>query len=54
VAPILKIRDQISTEFGNDPSRYLSYLMEYQKQFANRLVSYADGDTEKAEGEPSA
>lgn len=54
MAPILKVRDQISTEFGNDPSRYLAYLMEYQKQFANRLVSYADDDTENAKGEPSA
>lgn len=54
MAPILKIRDQISTEFGNDPSRYLAYLMEYQKQFADRRVSYASNEGEKVEAKPSA
>lgn len=54
VEPILKIRDQISAEFGHDPSRYLAYLMEYQKQFGDRLVSYADDEGEKVKDKPAA
>ena len=54
VPPILKIRDPISTEFGHDRVRYLDYLRECQKLHAGLLVSFADDDTEKAKGEPSA
>jgi hypothetical protein len=34
------VRRRIFEECGNDPQRYIAFYREYQKQFADRLVSY--------------
>ena len=52
VDPIRKIREEISAEFGHDPDRLIEYLMEYQKQFKDRLVSHSA--PEETEGKSAA
>jgi len=38
VAEVRETRDRISAQFGHDLQAYGEHLMEYQKQFADRLV----------------
>ncbi|MBC7815678.1 MAG: hypothetical protein IAG10_02135 [Planctomycetaceae bacterium] len=35
---IREIRHRISASFGHDPAKFVAYLMEYQKQFQDRLI----------------
>ena len=39
---IREIRKQIFAECGNDPQRLVEHYMEFQKQFADRLVPPPD------------
>ena len=38
IEEVRDIRSRISAGFDDDPVRLGAYLMEYQKQFADRLV----------------
>ena len=42
---IREIRHQISASFDHDPAKLVAYLMEYQKQFKDRLVYIPDEPT---------
>ncbi|HEX6749089.1 MAG TPA: hypothetical protein VF092_17450 [Longimicrobium sp.] len=42
VDEIRRIRRQIAARHGNDPKRLVEHYMEYQKQFADRLVPPPD------------
>lgn len=39
IEEVREIRRRISAEFDDDPARIAEHYMEYQKQFADRLVS---------------
>jgi hypothetical protein len=39
VEEVREIRRRISAQFDDDPARTVEHYMEYQKQFADRLVS---------------
>jgi hypothetical protein len=39
VEEVRTTRRAISAEFDHDPHKYYEYLVEYQKQFGNRLVT---------------
>jgi hypothetical protein len=39
---IWRIRRKIAAEHGNDPKRLVAHYIEYQKQFADRLVPPPD------------
>ncbi|HEU4882407.1 MAG TPA: hypothetical protein VFT45_09190 [Longimicrobium sp.] len=38
IEEVREIRRRISAQFDDDPVKLGAYLMEYQKQFADRLV----------------
>ena len=42
IEEVRAVRRRIWAEFDNDPHKYHEYLVEYQKQFADRLVSFAN------------
>jgi len=39
VDEIRQVRHEMSARFGHDPRRLTEYLMEFQKQFEDRLVT---------------
>jgi hypothetical protein len=39
VEEVRAIRRAISAEFDHDPRKYYEYLVEFQKQFGDRLVT---------------
>jgi hypothetical protein len=42
LAELDDIRRRIFEECGNDPQRYIAFYREYQKQFADRLITRHD------------
>ncbi|MEI8020639.1 MAG: hypothetical protein WCH39_20725 [Schlesneria sp.] len=42
---IREIRHQISASFDHDPAKLVAYLMQYQKQFKDRLIYIPDEPT---------
>ncbi|MBV9108285.1 MAG: hypothetical protein JO306_02635 [Gemmatimonadetes bacterium] len=38
IAEIRAVRHRISAEFGHDPHKLVAYLMEKQKEHADRLI----------------
>jgi hypothetical protein len=44
VEEVREIRRRISAEFDDDPDKIVQHYMEYQKQFADRLVDYDKAD----------
>lgn len=55
IEEVRAIRRRISAQFDHDIGRMIEYYMEFQKQFADRLVSYADTPkVEPPEDEPIA
>lgn len=40
IEEVREIRRRISGRFNDDPVRIVEHYMEYQKQFADRLVNY--------------
>ena len=41
---IRAVRHRISAEFGHDPYKLVAYLMECQKEHADRLIPAPEGD----------
>jgi hypothetical protein len=39
IEEVREVRRQMWAEFDNDPRKYYEHLLEYQKQFADRLVT---------------
>ena len=39
---IREVRHRISEQFGHDPRKLIEYYMELQKEYADRLVRFAD------------
>jgi hypothetical protein len=39
IEEVREVRRQIWAEFDNDPYKYYVYLVEYQKQFGDRLIT---------------
>jgi hypothetical protein len=39
---VREVRHQISARFDHDPERLVAYYVEYQKQFADRLLVSGD------------
>lgn len=39
IEEVRAVRRQIWAEFDNDPYKYYEHLLEYQKQFADRLIT---------------
>lgn len=48
IEEIREIRRQISAEFGDDVVAFGAYFMEYEKQFADRLVTREQLDARRA------
>jgi signal transduction protein with GAF and PtsI domain len=53
VEEVRAVRRAISKEFDHDHRKYLEHLLEYQKQFADRLVTREQLDAMRA-GETDA
>jgi len=39
IEEVREVRRQLWAEFDNDPVKFHEHLMEYQKQFGNRLIT---------------
>lgn len=51
---IREVRHQISASCDHDPAKLVAYLMEYQKQFRDRLLYDPDETTAQQAVQPDA
>jgi hypothetical protein len=54
IEEVREVRRQIWAEFDNDPYKYYEHLLEYQKQFGDRLIISPEqpGDAPRDTEEP--
>jgi hypothetical protein len=50
IEEVREVRRQIWAEFDNDPYKYYEHLLEYQKQFADRLITSPEQLAQTARG----
>jgi hypothetical protein len=52
IEEVREIRRQIWAEFDNDPCKYYEHLLEYHKQFADRVVTGEQRDAARRAEDP--